>query len=233
VGGILAEKKHRPTVLHHDGHLPAGSGAVLIPEGNPDQRSPPTANSDGKTMVGVVGTSFSWLFGYLNMAVGPALVIAFAIAFPIGFLETPLPLHIEDLGMTTSLSGIIFFAGTFAIIIAQVIFVERPMKRFGELVDIVIGMVAVVIFDMIIPFSNGFWTILVINLVLSVTTSQIRPANITLVSKHAPAEEQGLSQSAYNFYTSIGRIIGPILGGILYGAIGAKITLFIAAGSLY
>ena len=188
------------------------------------------ANSDGKTVLGVVGTSFARLFGYLGMAVGPALLIAFAIALPTGFFETSLPLLIKDLGMTTSLSGIIFSAGTFAIIIAQVVFVERLMKRFGELVNIVIGMLAAVIFYMIIPFSSGFWMILAINLVLALTTSQIRPANITLVSKHAPAAEQGLSQSAYNFYTSIGRIIGPILGGILYGVIGAKSTLFIAAG---
>jgi len=188
------------------------------------------ANSDGKTVLGVVGTSFARLFGYLGMAVGPALLIAFAIALPTGFFETSLPLLIKDLGMTTSLSGIIFSAGTFAIIIAQVVFVERLMKRFGELVNIVIGMLAAVIFYLIIPFSTGFWMILVINLVLALTTSQIRPANITLVSKHAPAAEQGLSQSAYNFYTSIGRIIGPILGGILYGVIGAKSTLFIAAG---
>ena len=83
---------------------------------------------------------------------------------------------------------------------------------------------------MILPFSNGFWMILVINLLLLLTTSQIRPANITLVSRHAPAADQGLSQSAYNLYTSIGGIISPILGGILYGAIGAKSTLFIAAG---
>jgi MFS family permease len=188
------------------------------------------ANSDGKTVLGVVGTSFARLFGYLGMAVGPALLIAFAIALPTGFFETSLPLMIKDLGLTTSQSGIIFAAGTFAIIIAQVVFVERLMKRFGELVNIVVGMVAAVIFYVIIPFSTGFWMILAINLVLALTTSQIRPANITLVSKHAPATEQGLSQSAYNFYTSIGRIIGPILGGVLYGSLGAKITLFIAAG---
>ena len=96
--------------------------------------------------------------------------------------------------------------------------------------NIVIGMVAAVIFYVILPFSTGFWLVLVINLVLSLTTSQIRPANITLVSKYAPEAEQGLSQSAYNFYTSIGRIIGPVVGGLVYAATGAKTTLFIAAG---
>ena len=102
----------------------------------------------------MLGTSFARLFSYLGIAVGPALLIAFA--FPTGFFETSLPLMIKDLGMTTSQSGIIFSAGTFAIIIAQVVFVERLMKRFGELTDIVIGMVAAVIFYLIIPFSNGF-----------------------------------------------------------------------------
>jgi len=71
--------------------------------------------------------------------------------------------------------------------------------------------------------------ILVINAVLAFTTSQMRPANITLLTKNAPTEEQGLSQAAYNLYTSIGRIIGPILGGILFSQFGGKLTLFIAA----
>jgi DHA1 family multidrug resistance protein-like MFS transporter len=188
------------------------------------------ANADGKTVLGIVGSSWARQFGYLKMAVGPALLIAFAIALPTGFFETTLPLHIKDIGLTTGQSGLIFSAGTFAIIIAQVLFVERLMKKFGELTNIVIGMVAAVILYVVIPFMTTFWLLLIVNLVLSLSTSQIRPANITLVTKYAPATEQGLSQSAYNLYTSIGRIIGPILGGILYGSVGAKVTLAIAAG---
>jgi len=230
VGGFLAEKNIALPFFIMMGISLLALALCFFMKESLTKEALEKANSDGKTVLGVVGTSFARLFGYLGMAVGPALVIAFAIALPTGFFETSLPLMIKDLGMTTSLSGIIFSAGTFAVIIAQVVFVERLMKRFGELVNIIIGMVAAVIFYMIIPFSNGFWMILVINLVLALTTSQIRPANITLVSKHAPAAEQGLSQSAYNFYTSIGRIIGPITGGILYGVLGAKITLFIAAG---
>jgi DHA1 family multidrug resistance protein-like MFS transporter len=187
-------------------------------------------NADGKTVLGIVGSSWARQFGYLKMMVGPALVIAFAIALPTGFFETTLPLHIKDVGLSTSQSGIIFSAGTFAIMIAMVLFVEKFVKKFGELTSIIIGMVAAVIFYVVLPFLTGFWFLLIVNLILSLTTAQIRPANITLVTKHAPATEQGLSQSAYNLYTSIGRIIGPILGGILYGSVGAKVTLAIAAG---
>lgn len=231
VGGFLAEKNIAlPFFIMMGISLLALVLCFFFVKESMTKEAHEKANSDGKTVLGVVGTSFARLFSYLGMAVGPALVIAFAIALPTGFFETSLPLLIKDIGLTTGQSGIIFSAGTFAILIAQVLFVERLMKRFGELTNIVIGMVAAVIFYVIIPFSNGFWMILAINLVLSLSTSQIRPANITLVSKHAPATEQGLSQSAYNFYTSVGRIIGPIAGGILYGAIGAKITLLIAAG---
>jgi MFS family permease len=231
VGGFLAESNiSLPFFIMAGIALVALVLCFLFVKESMTKEAREKANSDGKTVLGVVGTSFVRLFGYLGMAVGPALVIAFAIALPTGFFETSLPLLIKDIGLTTGQSGLIFSAGTFAILIAQVLFVERLMKRFGELVNIVIGMVAAVIFYVIIPFSTGFWMILVINLVLSLTTSQIRPANITLVTKHAPEAEQGLSQSAYNFYTSIGRIIGPVVGGIVYAATGAKTTLFIAAG---
>jgi hypothetical protein len=49
----------------------------------------------------------------------------FRYRLPHRFFETSLPLIIKDPGMTTSQSGIIFSAGTFAMIIAQGVFVER------------------------------------------------------------------------------------------------------------
>lgn len=187
------------------------------------------ANAQAEGVLQMVGSSFARLFGYLATPIGPLLLIAFLIAFPTGFFETSLPLLVSNLGLSTSQSGIVFSAATLAVVIAQVVIVEKMMKRYGEMANILAGMVSAIIFYILIPFSTGFWMILVINAVLAFTTSQMRPANITLLTKNAPTEEQGLSQAAYNLYTSIGRIIGPILGGILFSQFGGKLTLFIAA----
>ena len=192
-----------------------------------DQKEKAKAETQGTLQM--VASSFVKLFGYLKTPIGPLLIIAFLIAFPTGFFETSLPLLVENLGLSTSQSGIVFSTATLAVVIAQITIVEKMMKRYGEMANILAGMVSAIIFYILIPFSSGFWMILAINAVLAFTTSQMRPANITLLTKNAPAQEQGLSQAAYNLYTSIGRIIGPILGGIMYSQIGGKITLIIAA----
>lgn len=192
-----------------------------------EQKEKAKAQTEG--VLQMVSSSFARLFGYLATPIGPLLIIAFLIAFPTGFFETSLPLLVLNLGLSTSQSGIVFSVATLAVVIAQVVIVGKIMKRYGEMANILAGMVSAIIFYILIPFSTGFWIILVINAVLAFTTSQMRPANITLLTKKAPSEEQGLSQAAYNFYTSIGRIIGPISGGILFSQFGGKLTLFIAA----
>lgn len=192
-----------------------------------EQKEKAKAQTEG--VLQMVGSSFARLFGYLATPIGPLLIIAFLIALPTGFFETSLPLLVLNLGLSTSQSGIVFSVATLAVVIAQVVIVGKIMKRYGEMANILAGMVSAIIFYILIPFSTGFWLILVINAVLAFTTSQMRPANITLLTKKAPSEEQGLSQAAYNFYTSIGRIIGPISGGILFSQFGGKLTLFIAA----
>lgn len=192
-----------------------------------EQKEKASAQTEG--VLQMVGSSFARLFGYLATPIGPLLIIAFLIAFPTGFFETSLPILVLNLGLSTSQSGIVFSVATLAVVIAQIVIVGKMMKRYGEMANILAGMVSAIIFYILIPFSTGFWLILVINAVLAFTTSQMRPANITLLTKKAPSEEQGLSQAAYNFYTSIGRIIGPISGGILFSQFGGKLTLFIAA----
>ncbi len=192
-----------------------------------EQKEKASAQTEG--ILQMVGSSFARLFGYLATPIGPLLIIAFLIAFPTGFFETSLPILVLNLGLSTSQSGIVFSVATLAVVIAQIVIVGKMMKRYGEMTNILAGMISAIIFYILIPFSTGFWLILVINAVLAFTTSQMRPANITLLTKKAPSEEQGLSQAAYNFYTSIGRIIGPISGGILFSQFGGKLTLFVAA----
>jgi len=208
--------------------IPLILSIFLLPESLSQQQQQKTV-AEEESAVKVVLASYGKLFGYLKTSIGPLLIIAFLVAFPTGFFETSLPLLITSMGLTTSQSGIIFSVGTFAVLIAQIVFVERAMKKFGEFANIIVGMIAAAVFYLILPLSSGFWIILIVNAVLSLTTSQMRPANITLLTKYAPVEEQGLSQSFYNLYTSIGRIIGPILGGIVYGSLGGFVALAIAA----
>jgi MFS family permease len=43
----------------------------------------------------------------------------------------------------------------------------------------------------------------------------MRPPNLGIISLLTPAEEQGLTMGVTNSLASLGRIIGPVLGGFV------------------
>ncbi len=173
--------------------------------------------------------SFGKVFGYLKTPVGPLLWIALFIAFPTGFFQTTLSLLTGKAGLGTSETGVIFSAGTFSIVLVNIFLVERMMKKFGLWGNILFGMVSAAIFYVALPFCNSFWAFMIVNLLLSITTSSMRPAHITLVAGQVDATEQSVAQSAYNQWTAIGNIFGPPLGGYLFGAFGGVVTYAVAA----
>jgi predicted MFS family arabinose efflux permease len=103
------------------------------------------------------------------------------------------------------------------------------IKKLGLWGNILVGMVYAAIFYVMLPFCNSFWTFMIVNLLLSITTSSMRPAHITLIANNATASDQSVAQAAYNQWTAIGNIFGPTLSGYLYGAVGGVITFGVAA----
>ena len=177
-------------------------------------------------------SSFSQVIGYLRTPVGPLLLIAFLIAFPTGFFQTVLPLLTGKDGLGTSQTGIIFSTGTLSIVLVNVLLVEWLIKRFGLWGNILIGMVCAAIFYIVLPFCSGFWPFMVVNLLLSITTAAMRPAQITLIANQVQASEQSVAQAAYNQWTAIGNIFGPPLGGFLYQSFSGLVSMT-AAGALF
>ncbi len=173
--------------------------------------------------------SFSKVFGYLKTPVGPLLVIAFMIAFPTGFFQATLSLLTANAGIGTGQTGLIFSVGTFTIVLVNIFLVEKLMKKFGMWGNMLIGMVSAAILYVALTFCGSFWAFMIVNLMLSISTSSMRPAHITLVATQVEATEQSIAQSAYNQWTAIGNIFGPPLGSTLFGAFGALPTYSVAA----
>jgi MFS family permease len=190
-----------------------------IAEGRKSQMSPITAT----------GKSFAKIFAYLKTPVGPLLLIALMIAFPTGFFQATLPLLTGNTGLSTGDTGLIFSVGTLSIVLVNILIVEWLMKKVGYWANILAGLVAAAIFYLILPFCASFWAFMITNLLLSITTSSMRPAQITLIASQVEATEQSIAQSAYNQWTAIGNIFGPPLGTALYSAIGGVATYAVAA----
>lgn len=194
---------------------------------------PAEALAQGKTAqmspVDATTKSFAKIFGYLETPVGPLLLIAFMIAFPTGFFQATLPLLTGKAGIGTGETGLIFSVGTLSIVLVNIFLVEKLMKKFGMWGNILIGMVSAAVFYILLTFCGSFWAFMIVNLLLSITTSSMRPAHITLIAGQVEATEQSIAQSAYNQWTAIGNIFGPPLGSTLYGAFGGFTTYAVAA----
>ena len=177
----------------------------------------------------VLTDSFGKIFGYLKTPLGALLLIAFLIAFPTGFFEATLSLLVSNLGLGTIDAGIIFSSGVLLAVIANVTVVGPLIKRFGEWSHIIFGMVCAAIFYVALPLAGSFIALLVVNSLLTITTTSMRPAHMSLIAKNSPESEQALSQSAYNQWTQIGRVFGPPLGTSIYSAYGGLMTYIVAA----
>jgi DHA1 family tetracycline resistance protein-like MFS transporter len=191
----------------------------VVAEGRKSQMSP----------VAATAKSFAKIFSYLKTPIGPLLVIALMIAFPTGFFQVALPLLTGKAGLSTGETGLIFSMGTLSIVLVNILLVEWLMKKIGYWANILIGMIAAVIFYIALPFCGSFWAFMIINLLLSITTSSMRPAQITLIARQVEATEQSVAQSAYNQWTAIGNIFGPPLGTALYSAFNGFVTMGVAA----
>ncbi len=190
-----------------------------IQKGRQSQMSPISATTG----------SFARIFRYLRTPVGPLLIIALLIAFPTGFFQATLPLLTGKAGIGTGETGLIFSIGTLSVVLVNVFLVERWMKRLGMWGNILMGMVCAAVFYLVLPFCGSFWAFMIVNLLLSISTSSMRPAHITLIAGQVEATEQSVAQSAYNQWTAIGTIFGPPLGTAIYGGYGGLPTYVVAA----
>src|SRR5690606_33485859 len=68
---------------------------------------------------------------------------------------------------------------------------------------------------MVLTFVNSYWSILLVTMTVFVGFDLMRPAVTTYLSKIA-GDEQGFVGGMNSMFTSIGNIIGPIIGGILF-----------------
>ena len=185
--------------------------------------------SQDETPIKVALSAYTSLGTYLRTNIGPLLIIAFLFAFPSGIYEASLPLLISERQIPPNQAGWIFSLCALSVLIAMLVYVEKSMKRFGEFTVITVCLIGNGILYLFFPHLAAFWMLLTLNIITSLVAAAVRPANTTLITKFSPGAEQGMTQTAYNLYTSVGRVVGPILGGILYSASGATLAFSVAA----
>lgn len=121
----------------------------------------------------------------------------------------------ERAGLGTTELGYIFMIMGLAGAIVQGGLVGRLTKRFGEGFVIQIGIFVSALGFFLILFTKDFLTAAIYLTVFGVGNGVIRPAVSALLTKRSKTGH-GSVTGLLSSFDSLGRILGPVLGGLLY-----------------
>ncbi len=145
-----------------------------------------------------------------------AFVIVFVLALGLSSYETVFSLFSNrKFGFTPRDIAIIITVSSIFGVIFQVFLFGKMVEKMGEKKLIQLCLLIGVVLAVASTIFSGFFVILAITCVIFLAFDLLRPALTSFLSKSA-GEEQGFIAGMNSTYTSLGNIIGPAIGGILF-----------------
>jgi MFS family permease len=165
--------------------------------------------------------------------IGFILILAFLASFASANLEGTFALFSEvHLGFDESQMGLLFGVMGIVMALTQAFLVGRFINTWGEQRMIQIGLISSAIGYFCLLFTYDMLSVAVVMAVMGVGNAALRPAVNSLASKRSAASQQGAVMGVVNSYNSLGRIFGPITGGLLFDALGYQWP-YITGGVLF
>lgn len=196
---------------------------VLLPESRP-------AAARGHAQTQRRGNSLRDLLGELRGPFGFLLVIAFVAMFATANLEATFALYSQQhLGFGEGQMGLIFTVMGLSMALTQALFVGRFISRWGEQRVMQIGLLSSAIGFTLILFTFNLASVLVVMALLGFGSAALNPSVNSLASKLAPPERQGRTMGVIGSYNSLGRIFGPVVGGLLFDMLGFRWPYIVGA----
>ncbi|MFJ8261707.1 MFS transporter [Rummeliibacillus sp. NPDC094406] len=206
IGGALSNISiHFPFIVAGSAAICAGIFSLLfLPNVKPTVVDKPTGNNIIKEMIRSIKTPYFVL-----------LIVVLVFSFGIANFQATLSMFVTDkFDYTPNDIAIIMTVGGFVGVIVQGVLLNRLFKRFGEMNIILVSLIFAAISMLGMIFVSSYFTILFVTTIFQTTTTLIRPAVNTLISKVA-GNEQGYAAGMNNAYMSLGNMIGPALAGVL------------------
>jgi DHA1 family multidrug resistance protein-like MFS transporter len=143
-------------------------------------------------------------------------VISFVVSFSLAGLESTFQFfEIEVIHVTTYEIGIMFAVSGIVGAVMQGVVVRKFVKNGEESRFIQIGLIISSLGFFLILFSSSFWTAALYLAVFAAGNSLIRPCVTSLITQKTTSG-QGVATGLISSMDSLGRIIGPLMGTILY-----------------
>lgn len=150
--------------------------------------------------------------------VGPLMIVFFLSGLAMAQMEAMLFPYVADrFGWTLETASMGFAYVGVLMVITQGYLIRKWMPRFGERRVLLVGLIGFALSLALIPISFNIWLLAVTMTILALGNGMMRPPNLGLISLASPASEQGAVLGVTNSLASLGRILGPMIGGWLYG----------------
>lgn len=145
-----------------------------------------------------------------------AFIIIFITAFSLAAFESLFSLFVDHkFSFTPKDIAIVITGGAIVGAVAQVAFFDRLTKHLGEIGLVRYCLIVSVILVFLMTTVTSYFHILFVTFIIFVGFDLIRPAITSYLSKIA-GDEQGFVGGMNSMFTSIGNVLGPIIGGILF-----------------
>lgn len=143
-------------------------------------------------------------------------IIVFVLAFGLSAYETVFSLFSDHkFGFSPQdIAAIITITSIFGIVV-QVFMFEKMVDILGEKKLIQLCLITGGIMAVVSTMISSFLAVLVVTSFIFLAFDLLRPALTTFLSK-AAGKEQGFVAGMNSTYTSLGNIVGPAMGGILF-----------------
>lgn len=175
----------------------------------------------------------------LRSPLGYVFFLAFLIAFAIGNLESMFALFVEaKLGFGSAEVGTVFTAVGALAVVLQGVVVGRAINRFGEIPLSRAALIVAAIGYLLVTRANNLWTLILFVGVQNLGSAFLSPSLSSYISKHT-RDGQGTAMGMQQSFMSLGRVAGPLWGGMVFNIgysmpyyTGAAIMLVAFLGSL-
>ncbi len=137
-------------------------------------------------------------------------------------------LHLDVMHISWIFTGI----GIVGIITQGFIFPQMS-KRFNLRKIYIVALSVLSVVFLLLSFSNSYFYFMSVLMFMALANSFVSPLSQTFLSKSADAKSQGSIQGIGSTFTSLGQILGPILGGFVssyalkFSFVGSSIFVFI------
>ena len=168
------------------------------------------------------------------------LISAFLLWIPAGSLQGIISQFVIDVfSWTPALIGLIFSIIGIQDILSQAFIMPRLLKKFNDAQIAMLGMVSEIVAYGFIAVSAllSLYPVFIIGMfIFGFGDSIFGPSFNGMVSKSVDSSEQGRVQGGSQSVQALARIIGPIIGGLIYVSLGhaapAFMGVFLVGGAL-